>query len=142
MDRKTQVGFLVLLDFQFLHFVEQSATRFVKEFPWARIVEQALPGAIVPLFILLNVGLIAIGLACYLLWVRPGLPAARTVLLVWIGVESAIAIASFVWAASAGGRYVSGLVTAFLLLGACVWLAARLPRRRPADPPVTGSIGE
>src|SRR3990172_1889822 len=99
MDRKTKVGFIVLLDFQFLHFVEQSATRFVKEVPWGHVVEQALRGAIVPLFIVLNVGLIAIGLACYLLWVRPGLPAARTVLLVWIGVEGVIAIASFVWAA-------------------------------------------
>ncbi|MEX0787989.1 MAG: hypothetical protein WD040_04240 [Anaerolineales bacterium] len=141
MDRKTQVGFLVLLDFQFLHFVEQSATRFVKEFPWASMVEQALPGAIVPLFIVLNVGLIAIGLACYVLWVRPSHPAARTVVLVWIGIESAIAIATFIWAASVG-EYVSGLVTAFLLLGACVWLATRLPRSGPADPPVMGPIGE
>ena len=142
MERKIRTGFLVLLDFQFLHFVEQSATRFVKEFPWARNVEQALPGAIVPLFIVLNVGLIAIGLACYLLWVRPGLPAARTVLLVWIGIESAIAIAAFAWAASVGGHYVSGLITAFLLLGACLLLAAQLPRRRRSDPPVQGSVGE
>jgi hypothetical protein len=136
VSRKIQVGFLALLDFQFLHFVEQSATRFVDTFPPARIVEAALPGALVPLFILFNVGWIAIGVACYALLIRPGTEGGRKAVVVFIVIEAAISLGDFLWAGLAGGRYVPGLVTAFLLLGASVWLAIRL--RVPASvPPAT-----
>ena len=129
MKRSTQLGFILLLDVQFFHFLEQSATHFVDEFPLMGKMEQVLPGAVGPLFLLFNVAWIAAGLASYLLWVRPGRPAARGVILTWICLECLAALVCFVWAATEGGHYVSGLVTSFLLLGAAIYLAVRLPPR-------------
>ena len=85
------------------------------------IIYQDLPNLAKPAFAISNLFLFLIGLSCFYYWIKPERKGARTVIWVWIVMESFNAIAHFVWAILIRG-YNPGLVTGILFVPLLIYL--------------------
>src|SRR5215469_12885551 len=110
MSNKIRTAFLILIVLQALHSMEEYIFKFYDAFPPMLFLYRNAPQLARPAFIVFNVLLVSAGLVCLFLWVWPGRRGARTVIWVWIGIESFNVVAHFVWAFFIRG-YNPGLVT-------------------------------
>ena len=121
MNRKVRAAFLALILLQAAHSTEEFIFKFYERFPPMRIIYQGLPNLTKPAFAISNLFLFLIGLSCFYYWIKPERKGARTVIWVWIVMESFNAIAHFVWAILIRG-YNPGLVTGILFVPLLIYL--------------------
>lgn len=127
MNSRISSAFLSLIILQAIHSIEEFIFGFYERFPPMRLIYQDAPHLAKPAFAISNVLLFLIGLTCFYYWVRPAGERARTVVWVWIILESVNVIAHFVWAILIGG-YNPGLATVILFVPVLIYLT-RLMRR-------------
>jgi hypothetical protein len=125
MDRRTRIGFLLLIGAQALHSIEEYWFRLYDVLAPARAVSEALGVDRQLGFAVANAALIGFGLWCYFARVRPGRGSGRGFAWFWALLEIANAFAHGALAIAVGG-YFPGLVTAPLLLAAGLHLVWRL----------------
>ena len=130
MNNRIQVAFLLLIVLQTLHSIEEFIFRFYEVFPPMVSVYRNAPHLARPAFILANSILVLVGFVCLFCWVWPGKRGAKTVVWVWIGVESFNLIAHCVWAVLIRA-YNPGLVTGLGFVPVVVYLIYLLWRVPP-----------
>jgi hypothetical protein len=117
---------------QAAHSVEEYAGRLWTTFPPARLVAGLISPDLELGFLIANIVLVGLGLACWRWPVRRGWPASVPVAWVWVLIESVNAIGHPLWTLRQGG-YTPGVATA-PVLGLLAWrLATRLGRRWPEE---------
>ena len=121
MKSRVSIAFLSLVILQAIHSAEEFIFRFYESFPPMRLLYQDAPLLAKPAFAISNALLFFAGLICFYYWVRPVRKEARTVVWVWIIMESVNVIAHFVWAVLIRG-YNAGLVTAILFVPLLLYL--------------------
>ena len=121
MNRKVRAAFLALILLQAAHSTEEFIFKFYERFPPMSIIYHDLPNLAKPAFAISNLFLFLIGLSCFYYWIKPERKGARTVIWVWIVMESFNAIAHFVWAILIRG-YNPGLVTGILFVPLLIYL--------------------
>lgn len=135
MSGRIPTAFLLLVILQAIHSAEEFAFRFYETFPPMRSLYRDAPALAEPAFAISNAILFCAGLACFYYWVRPARERARTVVRVWVILESANVIAHLVWAVIIGG-YNPGLATAVLFVPVLIYLSylmQRVPVRGVAE---------
>jgi hypothetical protein len=125
MDNRISTGFLVLILTQAAHSVEEYVFRLYDVLAPARFISSLFSDDLRAGFAMFNVGVLVLGLWCYLARVRPMHPAARQCVWLWVVVEAANGTAHLVMAIAAGA-YAPGVATAPVLLVTAVWLAMLL----------------
>jgi Protein of unknown function with HXXEE motif len=108
-------AFLWLVLAQAAHSIEEYVFELYDEFGPTRVVSGLLSDDIPTGFALGNIIIVGLGLACYVVWVRPGRSGARTCARIWAIVECINGI-SHPAIALARGAYFPGAATAPLLL--------------------------
>jgi len=109
MSNKVRISFLILIVLQALHSMEEYIFKIYEVFPPMVFLYRNAPQLARPAFIFFNVLLVAAGMICFL-WVRPGRRGARTIVWVWVVLESSNLLAHLVWAILIRG-YNPGLIT-------------------------------
>jgi hypothetical protein len=127
MIRKIRAAFLALILLQAVHSTEEFIFKFYEKFPPMRFIYQDIPNLAKPAFAIANLFLFFIGLSCFYYWVKPERKGARTVIWVWVIIESFNVIAHFVWALLIRG-YNPGLVTGTLFVPLLVYLCYLMRR--------------
>ena len=127
MNSRIRLTFLLLIILQAIHSAEEFIFRFYERFPPMKLVFQDVPHLAKPAFAISNTLLFCIGLVCFYYWVRPVRKGARTIIWVWIIIESFNVIAHFVWAALIQG-YNPGLVTVILFVPVLIYLSHLMRR--------------
>lgn len=127
MNSKIRLAFLSLIILQAIHSLEEFIFGFYEKFPPMRLIYKDAPHLAKPAFALSNVLLFCAGLACLYYWVQPARKGARTVVRVWIIIESINVVAHFVWAVLIGG-YNPGLWTVVLFVPVLIYLSYCLRR--------------
>ena len=135
MNRKIRITFLALIILQAIHSTEEYAFRFYEKFPPMRFIYQNFPDLAQPAFVIFNLLLFIIGLISFFYCRPPARKRARTVVWVWIALESANVIAHLGWAALIRG-YNPGLVTVVLFVPVVIYLGYLM--RRSISQDVTG----
>ena|ERR1044072_5472393 len=130
MNGRISTAFLLLIILQAIHSVEEFIFGFYEKFPPMRALYREAPHLAKPAFTIANVLLILVGLICYYYWVRPARERARSVVWVWIILESVNVIAHFMWAILIRG-YNPGLATVVLFAPVLIYLIV-LMRRIPS----------
>jgi hypothetical protein len=130
MNKKTRVTFLVLIILQAIHSAEEYIFGFYERFPSMRVLYENAPHLAKPAFALSNCLLVLIGFVSFYYWVRPTKKGARTVLSLWIIIESFNVIAHLLWAVLIG-EYNPGLVTGIMFVHVLAYLSY-LMRRLPS----------
>jgi hypothetical protein len=87
-----------------------------------RLIYQDASQLAKPAFIISNTLLFCAGLVCFYYWVHPARKGARTIIWVWIILESINVIAHFVWASLIRG-YNPGLATVMLFVPVLIYLS-------------------
>ncbi|HEY7639596.1 MAG TPA: HXXEE domain-containing protein [Steroidobacteraceae bacterium] len=127
MDAASRVkwtfGALVLA--QAAHSTEESINRLWESFPPARFASSLASDNLERGFIALNIGIVVLGLACWLWPVRRQWAIAPPILWLWIVVETINGIVHPTWSVIQGG-YTPGVVTAPLLLILALYLAKQV----------------
>jgi hypothetical protein len=131
-DRRWQAGFGMLIAAQAAHSLEEYAFGLFEVFAPARFVAGLASSDLGTGFATVNVGIVALGLCCYLAWVRTGQAAGRLIAWAWAGLELANGIGHLILAAARGG-YFPGAGTAPLLIGTSLYLGNTLGRGTRAD---------
>ena len=117
---------------QAAHSVEEYAGRLWESFPPARLVSGILSSDLERGFVIANVVLVTVGLACWLWPVRRGWAVGVPIAWTWVLIESVNAVGHPLWTLRQG-RYTPGVATA-PLLGLLAWrLATRLRQRWPEE---------
>jgi hypothetical protein len=127
MQRRSQLGFSLLILVQAAHSIEEYATGLYEVFAPARFVSSLLSDDLATGFALINTALVAFGLWCYLVPVRSAWPSARRWAWLWVGIELGNGIVHSTIAIFRGG-YFPGVVTAPVLFAVAFWLAVLLFR--------------
>jgi hypothetical protein len=127
MNNRISLSFLLLIILQAIHSAEEFVFRFYESFPPMKLIYQNAPHLAKPAFAISNALLFLAGLICFYYWVRPGRERARTVVWVWIILESINVIAHFVWAISIRG-YNPGLATVVLFVPVLTYLSYLMRR--------------
>ena len=122
MNSRIPPAFLSLIILQAIHSAEEFIFRFYERFPPMRLIYQDAPHLAKPAFAISNALLFFAGLICFYYWVRPARKGARTVVWVWIVLESVNVIAHFVWAFLIRG-YNPGLATVILFVPVLIYLS-------------------
>jgi hypothetical protein len=113
------------------HSVEEYAGRLWESFPPARLVSGLISADLERGFLIANVVLVTVGLACWFWPVRRDWTVAVPIAWTWVLIESVNAIGHPLWTLRQG-RYTPGVITA-PLLGVLAWrLATRLRQHRAA----------
>ena len=128
MDARTRAAFGLLVLAQAAHSVEEYVFRLFDVFALTRFVSGLFSRDLATGFAIANAGIFLFGLWCYLFPLRSGRPSGRAIACGWAVVEFANGVTHGVLAL-ANGRYFPGAVTAPLLIGGALYLAARLARR-------------
>jgi hypothetical protein len=116
---------------QAAHSVEEYAGRLWESFPPARFVSGLVSSDLERGFLIANVTLVTVGLACWLWPVRRGWTIGVPIAWTWVLIESLNAIGHPLWTLRQG-RYTPGVATA-PILGVLAWrLATRLSQPPPA----------
>lgn len=131
-DRRWRPGFGLLIAAQAAHSLEEYAFRLFDVFAPARFVSGLASGDLATGFAIVNIGIVALGLGCYLAWVRAGQTAGRAIAWAWTVLELANGIGHLILAAARGG-YFPGAGTAPLLIGTSLYLGNTLGRGTRAD---------
>ena len=129
MKSRIPPAFLSLVVIQAIHSAEEFVFGFYEKFPPMRAIYQDAPLPAGPAFAVANVLLFIAGLVCFYYWVRPLREGARTVVRVWVVLESANVIAHCVWAFLIGG-YNPGLATVILFVPVLIYLSYLTRRTR------------
>jgi hypothetical protein len=135
MDSRSRFTFLVLVLAQAAHSVEEYTFKLYDVFVPARFVSGLVSDDLRTGFAIVNIGLVAFGVWCYLARVRPNHRSARQWVWPWVFVEGANGLGHFVLALGRG-EYFPGVLTAPLLFATSLYLGIRLvqtQRRWPAD---------
>jgi hypothetical protein len=127
MSHKIRVSFLILVVLQALHSMEEYTFKFYDVFPPMVFLYRNAPQMARPAFIVFNLLLVTAGLICLFVWVWPGRRGARTIVLVWIGMESFNLVAHLTWAILIRG-YNPGLVTVIGFAPLVIYLSYQLIR--------------
>jgi hypothetical protein len=127
MNNKIRAAFLILVALQGLHSTEEFIFKFYDVFPPMVALYRDTPQLARAAFIVFNLFLIVVGLICLFQWVWPGKRGARTIVWVWISVETFNFVAHSVWAVLIGG-YNPGLVTGIWFVPVVVYLSCQLRR--------------
>lgn len=126
MNSNIRLAFLSLIILQAIHSAEEFIFRFYEKFPPMRLLYQEAPHLAKPAFAISNALLFCGGIGCFYYWILPARKGARTIIWLWIAMESFNVIAHFVWAVLIRG-YNPGLATVILFvpvliyLGYCLW---------------------
>ncbi|MHC4404822.1 MAG: HXXEE domain-containing protein [Planctomycetota bacterium] len=128
--------FLALVGAQALHSIEEVLFRLYEVFAPARFVSELVSSNPAIGFAMLNAGIVAFGVLCYVAWIRPGTPSARMWLWLWAVVELVNGIVHSAVAVVRGG-YFPGVVTAPILIVIALFLGRHLLRLRG-----TTTVGE
>jgi hypothetical protein len=123
--------FLALVTTQALHSVEEYAFRLYDVFLPARFASSMVSESRERGFVILNVGLVAFGLWCYVWPLRRHWRSATSVAWLWVCIELVNGVGHPLWSLIEGG-YTPGVITASMLLPLALLLAYQLsgePRR-------------
>lgn len=137
MNCRIPPAFLSLIILQAIHSAEEFIFGFYERFPPMKLLYQDAPLLAKPAFAISNALLFLAGLICFYYWVRPARKGARTVVWVWIVLESVNVIAHFVWAFLIRG-YNPGLATAILFMPVLIYLSQLM--RRVSSPGVAEQL--
>jgi hypothetical protein len=117
---------------QAAHSLEEYAGRLWESFPPARLVSGLVSSDLERGFLIANVVLVTVGMACWLWPVRRGWAVGVPVAWTWVLIESVNAVGHPLWTLRQG-RYTPGVATA-PLLGLFAWrLATRLRQQWPHE---------
>jgi hypothetical protein len=116
--------FALLVAAQTAHSIEEYVWRLYDVLAPARFVSSLVSSDLRRGFLIANVAIVVAGAASWL-WVRTGAAGARTVMWVWIAVETVNGVGHPGWSI-VQRRYVPGTVTAPLLLVVAITLAVQL----------------
>jgi hypothetical protein len=128
MESGTRRAFGLLIAAQAAHSVEEYVFRLFDVFAPARFVAGLVSRDPAFGFAVGNAVIVAFGLWCYVVRVRPSHPSARAYAWFWTGLEAANGCGHILFAAARGG-YFPGVATAPLLVGLSLYLGARLAAR-------------
>lgn len=122
----------VLVAAQAAHSIEEYLGRLWDVLPPARFVSGLVSSNLEQGFIIINVAIAALGIACLLGPIRSNWSSGRIVAWCWASIETVNAAAHLAIAAWQGG-YAPGVATAPLLIASSVWLMRELVAagRRP-----------
>ena len=128
MDSRSRAAFGLLILAQAAHSVEEYAFRLFDVFGPARFVSGLFSRNIATGFALANIGIVLLGLWCYLARVRTPHPSERAYAWFWTCLELGNGVGHLVLSGVNGG-YFPGAGTAPLLIAASSYLCARLMKR-------------
>lgn len=126
--RRFQLAFGLLVLAQAAHSVEEYAGRLWESFPPARFLTGLVSDDLERGFLVINIGLVAFGLWCFLWPIRQDWPSARLFAVFWIAIQLVNGVGHPLWSVSQGG-YTPGVATAPVLLIIAVYLATQTVRR-------------
>jgi len=129
MEASTRSAFLALVVAQGAHSVEEYACGLHEVFAPVRLVSGWVGGDPALGFAVLSIAVLAFGVWCYVVRVRPGHASASTWMWPWILVELGNGSAHSAMVVARGG-YFPGAVTAPVLFALAVFLGVRLLRAR------------
>ena len=118
---------MILVVVQAMHSVEEYVFTLYDVFGPARFVSGLVSNDLRTGFAVVNMGLVALGIWCYLARVRPAHVSARSWVWPWLVVEGVNGIGHPVIALERG-EYFPGVLTAPLLLATSLYLGIRLMR--------------
>jgi hypothetical protein len=127
MDSRSRSAFLILILAQAAHSVEEYLFELYNVFGPARWVSGIVSADLPTGFAVVNTGVVAFGIWCYLARVRPGHVSARSWVWPWVLVEGTNGIGHPLIALGRG-EYFPGVLTAPLLLATSLYLGMRLVR--------------
>ena len=122
MNKEIRITFPALIILQAIHSAEEYIFGFYERFPPMRVLYENAPQLAKPAFALANCLLVLIGFVSFYYWVRPARKGARTVVWLWIIIESFNVIAHLLWAFLIGG-YNPGLVTGIMFVPLLAYLS-------------------
>lgn len=125
MDSRSRLAFLMLVLAQAAHSVEEYVFKLYDVFAPARFVSGLVSNDLRTGFVVVNIGLVAFGIWCYLARVRPAHASARLWVWPWVFVEGANGLGHPA-VALARAEYFPGLLTAPLLFATSLYLGIRL----------------
>lgn len=117
--------FLALVSVQALHSLEEYVFQLWTTFPPATFLTGLISSDHEVGFLVINIGIVLFGFACYVWPIRSGWASAVPLAWVWVVLGLINGIGHPVWAAVQRG-YTPGLLTAFVLLPLSVLLARSL----------------
>lgn len=120
-----QQVFAALIGAQILHSLEEYTFRLWEQFPPAQFLSGLVSNNLERGFVVINVSVCVVGLACYWWPVRRGWPIAVTVAWAWVALELVNGVGHPVWSLMQKG-YTPGLATSLLLLPLALLLARLL----------------
>lgn len=132
MDTRSRSLFLALILTQAAHSVEEYAFRLYEVFAPARFVSSLVSHDLAAGFVMVNAGLVLVGLWCYVARVHRNHPSARGWAWFWTLLELANGTGHPIVALSRGA-YFPGVITAVPLLLVSIWLGAYLVRSQPYE---------
>ena len=127
MDSRSRTAFGLLIAAQAVHSVEEYVFRLFDTFGPARWVSGLFSNDSATGFALANIGIVLLGLWCYLARVRTPHPGERAYAWFWTCLELANGMGHLVISGARGG-YFPGVGTAPLLVAASTYLGSRLMR--------------
>ena len=133
MDSRSRFAFLILVVVQAMHSVEEYVFKLYDVFGPARFVSGLVSDDLRTGFAFVNMGLVALGIWCYLARVRPAHVSARSWVWPWVVVEGVNGI-GHPFIALERGEYFPGVLTAPLLLATSLYLGIRLMRTGRGSP--------
>jgi hypothetical protein len=122
------IGFGALILAQAAHSVEEYLGRLWESFPPARFLTGLVSRDLETGFLVINIGLVAFGVWCFLWPVRRGWPSAIPLAWFWVTIQVINGVGHPLWSLRQGG-YTPGVATAPVLLLLALYLAHQL--RRP-----------
>ena len=128
MDSRSRAAFGLLILAQAAHSVEEYAFRLFDVFGPARFVSGLFSDNIARGFAVANIGIVLVGVWCYVARVRTPHPTERAYAWFWTCLELGNGVGHLILSGVRGG-YFPGAATAPLLIAASSYLGARLMRR-------------
>jgi len=129
MDSRTRLAFLILVLVQAAHSIEEYVFELYDVFAPARFVSGLVSDDLPKGFAVVNIGLVSLGIWCYLARVRPSHVSARLWVWLWVFLEGANGL-THPAIALVRGEYFPGVLTAPFLLAGSLYLGIRLVRLR------------